>query len=158
MATITKKRYQDSNNFAGPDGNVTTLEFSLVTKSNGAAVESDSNAAIGNGDKVRLGILPAGLRLRDALFLVSDAFTALVTADIGFEYVDGVDDVSVPQDADYFGTAITLATPGRYLADNAAVRPITLPKDAWLIVTTGGAACAAVGVLDVLVTGEHIGV
>lgn len=158
MATITKKRLQDANNFASDCGNSVVQVYSLVTNSSGAVPGSDSASAIGNGDKVRIGILPAGLRLDDALFLVSDAFTALVTADIGFEYMDGVDSTDVPQDADYFGTAITLHTQGRYPADNAAVRPVVLPKAAWLILTTGGAANAAVGVLDVIVHGEMVGV
>lgn len=158
MATITKKRLQDANNFAAECGNAVVQRYNLTSNTSGAAVNSDSTSAIGNGDKVRIGILPAGMCLDDALFIVSDAFTALVTADIGFEYVDGVDSTAVPQDADYFGTAITLHTAGRYPADNAAVRPVTLPKDAYLIVTTAGAANAAVGVLDVVVWGEMIGV
>jgi hypothetical protein len=158
MATITKKRLQDANNFAAECGNAVVQVYSLVTNSSGAAVGSNSASAIGNGDKVRIGILPAGLRLDDALFLVSDAFTALVTADIGFEYMDGVDSTDVPQDADYFGVAFTLHTAGRYPAKNTAVRPVVLPKPAWLIVTTGGAANAAVGVLDVIVRGENVGV
>lgn len=158
MATITKKRLQDANNFAAECGNSVVQTYSLASNSSGAAVGSDSTAAIGNGDKVRIGILPAGLRLDDALAIVSDAFTALVTADIGFEYMDGVDDTNVPQDADYFGAAFTLHTAGRYPAKNTAVRPAVLPKPAWLIVTTGGAANAAVGVLDVIVRGENVGV
>lgn len=158
MATITKKRLNDANNFAAECGNAVVQRYNLTTNSSGAALFSDSTSAIGNGDKVRIGILPAGMCLDDALFIVSDAFTALVTADIGFEYVDGVDSTDVPQDADYFGTAITLHTAGRYPADNAAVRPVTLPKDAYLILTTAGAANAAVGVLDVVVWGEMIGV
>lgn len=158
MATITKKRLQDANNFAAECGNSVVQTYSLASNSSGAAVGSDSTAAIGNGDKVRIGILPAGLRLDDALAIVSDAFTALVTADIGFEYMDGVDDTAVPQDADYFGAAFTLHTAGRFPAKNTAVRPVVLPKSAWLIVTTGGAANAAVGVLDVIVWGENVGV
>lgn len=158
MATITKKRLQDANNFAAECGNSVVQTYSLASNSSGAAVGSDSTAAIGNGDKVRIGILPAGLRLDDALAIVSDAFTALVTADIGFEYMDGVDATNVPQDADYFGAAFTLHTAGRYPAKNTAVRPVVLPKPAWLIVTTGGAANAAVGVLDVIVRGENVGV
>ena len=158
MATITKKRLQDANNFAAECGNAVVQRYNLTTNSSGAAVNSDTATGIASGDKVRIGILPAGLCMDDALAIVSDAFTALVTADIGFEYVDGVDSTDVPQDADYFGTAITLHTAGRYPADNATVRPVTLPKDAYLIVTTAGADNAAVGVLDVIVRGEMVGV
>lgn len=158
MATITKKRLQDSNNYADSAGNMTELEYNLTTTATGAAVGADSTSAIALGDKVRIGILPAGYRLRDALMIVSDAFTAAVTAKIGFEYMDGVDSTEVPQDDDYFGAAITLHTLGRFQCTNTAVRPVTLPKDAWLIVTTAGAANAAVGILDVIVKGEQIGV
>lgn len=91
MATITKKRLQDANNFAAECGNAVVQRYNLTTNSSGAALFADSTSAIGNGDKVRIGILPAGMCLDDAMFIVSDAFTALVTADIGFEYVDGVD-------------------------------------------------------------------
>lgn len=158
MATITKKRLQDANNYAAECGNAVVQRYNLTTNSSGAAIGSDTAAAIAEGDKVRIGILPAGLCIDDALFIVSDAFTALVTADIGFEYVDGVNSTDVPQDADYFGAAFTLHTAGRYAAKNTAVRPVTLPKDAYLIVTTAGAANAAVGVLDVIVRGEMVGV
>lgn len=156
MATITKKRLAERQIGGVPYGNVSSLIFSLVTNATGAALDSDSAAAIGNGDKVIIGRLPAGFNLQDATFVVSDAFTALVTADIGFEYVDGVDSVAVPQDADYFGNDVTLHTAGRY-RQATTVRPVTLPKDAYLTVVTAGAANAAVGVLDVIVQGELVG-
>ena len=158
MATITKKRLKDTQSFATPYGNVTSLAFSLVSNASGAAVNSDVTAAIGLGDVVRIGILPAGFRLNDSLTIVSDAFTALVTGSIGFAYMDGVDDATVPQDADYFGAGVTMAVAGRYPASNVTVRPVTLPKDAWLTVTTAGAANAAVGIMDVIVKGEMVGV
>ena len=159
MATTTKFLAQEANKFYGPDGNSTTYEYSLVTNSSGAVVGSDNTAAaMLNGDVVRFGKLPAGMRLHDALVLVSDAFTASVTASIGFQYCDGVDSTDVPQDADYFGAGFTLATAGRYPAKNTAVRPVTLPKDAWIIATIAGADNAAVGVMDVLVKGELVGV
>mgnify|MGYP000264083513 FL=1 len=69
---------------------------------------------------------------------------------MGFEYVDGVDSTTVPQSASYFGAAVTLHTVGRYR--NATTNaPVKLPKDAYLILTTAGAANAAVGVADVLI-------
>jgi hypothetical protein len=158
MATVTKKKVLNQATFGGtPYGNLSVLSFNLTTNASGVYVDSDQATAIAIGDKVRLGVLPAGMKLMDALFIVSDAFTALVTADIGFEYVDGVDSTSVPQDADYFGTAIALNTQGRYPADNAAVAPVVLPKDAYLIVTTAGANCAAVGVADILIKGVQTG-
>lgn len=158
MPTITKKRIAQDNQPGGaPYGNATALPFSLVTNATGAVVNSDTATGIALGDKVRIGVLPAGMRLDDALMIVSDAFTALVTAAVGFEYVDGVDSTAVPQDVDYFAAAVTLHTAGRFMASNAAVRPVTLPKDAYLIVTTAGAANAVVGVVDIVVKGVLTG-
>ncbi len=159
MATITKNRYQDSQNFgAAPYGNLTSLEYAVATASNGSVVGSDSAAAVASGDVVRLGILPAGFRLHDSLTIVSTAFTASVVGTIGFAYVDGVDDTAVPQDADYFGASVAINTAGRYRASNTAVVPVTLPKDAWLTITTGGANNAKAAAATILVTGEHVGV
>ncbi len=159
MATITKNRYQDSQNFGQtPYGNVTTLEYGLATASTGAVVGSDSTAAVASGDVIRLGILPAGFRLHTSLLIVNDAFTASVTGSLGFAYVDGVDSTSVPQDADYFNAAAAINAAGRYPAANTAVVPVTLPKDAWLILTTGGANHTTAANAVVLVTGEHVGV
>jgi hypothetical protein len=83
---------------------------------------------------------------------VSDAFTALVTANLGFAYVDGVDSAAVPQSATYFGSGLVLNAVGR-LRNATTNAPITLPKDAYLIATTAGAANAVVGVADVFVEG-----
>lgn len=159
MATITKKRYQDAQNFGNsPYGNVMALEYNVTTASTGAVVGSDSTAAVASGDVIRVGLLPAGFRLHDSLTIVSDAFTASVTANVGFAYEDGVDDANVPQDADYFGAAVAINTAGRYRASNTAVRPVTLPKPAWLTITTGGAAHNTAAVADIIVYGEFVGV
>ena len=159
MATVTKNRYQDSQNFgAVPYGNLTTLEYGLATAATGAVIGSNSAAALASGDIVRVGILPAGFRLHDSLTIVNDAFTASVTGTIGFAYVDGVDDTAVPQDADYFGAAVAINAAGRYRASNTAVAPVTLPKDAWLTLTTGGATHNTAANAVILVTGEHVGV
>lgn len=158
MTTITKKQLASVAQYGGtPDGNTAVLKFDFVTNSAGVYVYSDSAVAVASGTVVRIGILPAGMRLDDALAIVSDAFTASATADIGFAYVDGVDSSDVPQDADYFKAALALDSTGRTRAGNAAVRPVTLPKDAYLTLTIGGANLAAVGVLDVLVYGEQLG-
>ena len=116
-------------------------------------VASDSAVAVANTDKVILGVIPEGMLLADALAIVSDAFTALTTADLGFEYVDGVDDAAVPQDADYFSAALATSAVGRTPADNNAVAPVILPKDAYLILTVGGAAHASAGQLDIIIDG-----
>jgi len=154
MATIKKTRYQDAAPFGGvPYGNVTTLPFQLKTRANGSAIDSDTAAAIGNGDSVVLGLLPAGMTLYDAILKVSNAFTALVVGKLGFAYDDGVDDTTVPQDDDYFGTGITLHTAGLYRMATT-VAPVKLPKDAKLILVCSGAANAEAAQLDVLIQGE----
>lgn len=157
MATITKKNVRKLEQYAGPQGNAWKDKFSFSTNASGVFVDSDTAAAVGNGDVVRIGTLPAGLELHDALAIVSDAFTAVSTAKIGFAYVDGVDSAAVPQDDDYFFAALAYNAVGRTRAANTGVRPVTLPKDAYLIVTNGGAAQAAAGVMDVIVEGIHKG-
>lgn len=158
MATATKKRIAQQLQFGGvPYGNRVTLEFALVTNASGVWTDSDLTTAIQIADKLRLGILPAGLRLIDSLTLVNDAFTALTTMKLGFEYTDGVDSTDVPQDDDYFNAALAMNAVGRYVANNTAVRPVTLPKDAYLIGTWAGAANAVVGIADILIHGIVVG-
>lgn len=156
MATITKKRLAESQFGGAPYGNTTTLRYNLTTNASGAVVNSDSTSAVASGDKVIMGIIPAGTLLDDSMAIVSDLFTASVTANIGFEYVDGVDSTAVPQDNDYFFAALALSATSR-TRQSTVVAPVKLPKDAYLICTTGGAAIAAAGVLDVLIKGELVG-
>lgn len=152
MATVTKKYLSQEQQFGGaPYGNSTTLQFNLTTTSAGAVSNGDSTSAVGIGDVVRIGVLPAGAKLIDSLAIVSDAFTAVATCKIGFAYVDGVDSTAVPQDDDYFYAALAYNAVGRTRAANTGVVPVTLPKDAYLIVTNAGAALDAVGVLNVVV-------
>lgn len=157
MATIKKTQFR-TRQFGGAAayGNKTTLPFKLETDATGAAKDSNSSAAIALGDKVIIGILPAGMSLQDMQATVSTAFTALVTGDIGFEYVDGVDDANVPQDADYFGNDVAINTAGVYRKATATA-PVVLPKDAYLILTTAGAANAKAARLDVFIEGELTG-
>lgn len=152
MATVTKKLIAKAQQFAAPYGNKFAQVFRYATSAAGV-VDSDKATAVAINDVVRIGILPAGLTLHDALAIVSDAFTAATTADIGFEYVDGVDSTAVPQDADYFFAALSTAAAGRTRASNTAVAPVRLPKDAYLIVTRKAAADASAGILDVIVEG-----
>lgn len=157
MATI-KKLGMGSQQFGGftPYGNVTTIRAKLETNSSGAAIDSDTSAAIGNGDKVILEKLPAGMLLEDSLVIVSNAFSASVVAKLGFEYVDGVDDTTVPQDDDYFGTGLVLNATDRLR--NATVNPpVRLAKDAYLIATLSGAANAEAARMDVIIRGERMG-
>jgi hypothetical protein len=158
MTTVNKKFIQNDPFFTSDGcGNKAVAVFTLEVNASGVLVSSDLATALQIGDVVRVGVLPAGFKMIDALFIASDAFTANVTADIGFAYVDGVDSTVVPEDADYFGSAIALATAGRYPADNVAVKPETLPKDAYVTLTMAGAACAAAGRVDVVIYGVHTG-
>jgi len=151
MAIITKKYAKTEQQIGGvPYGNKTALKFKLETNASGVLVNGDQTTAFGIADVARLGILPAGADLIDALAIVSDAFTGLVTFDIGFAYVDGVDSTAVPQDDNYFFENLTNAA-GRTRANNITVAPVKLPKDAWLIATVAGAANASAGVLDIVI-------
>jgi len=157
MATITRKKILNQRQFGGvPYGNKTVLDFNLTTNATGAFIESDVATGIALGDKVRLGVLPAGFRMTDSQAIISTAFTALVTANLGFEYVDGVDSAAVPQSATYFGTGLVLNAVGR-LRNATTAAPVTLPKDAYLILTTAGAANAKVAVLDINIEGVLTG-
>lgn len=159
MANITKNFLRDEKQSTGtPYGTSTTLHYAVTTNSSGAVVGSDSASAVASGDVVRMGIIPAGMRLDDAKTLVTTGWTATVTGKLGFAYVDGVDSATVPQDDDYFGSGITIATAGRYAASNTGVRPVVLPKDAYLILTTAAAANAKASQTDVLVNVTNVGV
>ena len=151
MATITKKHDPRTNVGATPWGNAHGLRYTLQTASNGGAFDADTGAAIASGDKVRLGVIPAGSTLLDSQVIVSTAMTTAVVGNLGFEYVDGVDSTAVPQDADYFGAALALNTAGVYRKATTTA-PVTLPKDAWLVLTTGGAANAKAARVDVVLT------
>ena len=158
MATITQKFNPRLNVGATPWGNAHGLKYTLETGATGAALNADSTAAIAIADKVRIGVIPAGTTLLDSLAILSVAMTAAVTGKIGFEYVDGVDVAAVPQDDDYFlaaGQSLATAARLRNVTTNASV---TLPKDAWLILTTAGAANAKASKLDFILFGVSEGV
>jgi hypothetical protein len=158
MPTITKRRYQDTQNFGNsPWGNVMALEYTLATASNGSVIGGDSASAVASGDVVRLGLLPAGFRVHDVLVIVDDAFTASVIADVGFAYEDGVDDATAPQGASAYANDLAVNTVGRYRS-NVASKLATLQKPAWLTVTTAGAAHNTAASATVIVYGEFVGV
>lgn len=157
MPTITKKKVLNQATFGGtPYGNRSALHFNLTTNAAGAFIDSDVATGIAIADVVRLGVLPAGFRLTDSQVIVSDAFSASMTGSLGFAYVDGVDSAAVPQSVNYFGAGISLATAAR-VRNTSANAPVTLPKDAYLILTTAGAASASVGVADILIEGVLTG-
>ena len=152
MANVTKNKVLTAAQIGGvPYGNKTVLHSTFQTNTSGVMTDSDKTAAVANGDVVRIGLLPAGAKLVDALAIISDAFTASTTATIGFAYVDGVDDANVPQDADYFAASLSTAATSRTRATNKTVTPVTLPKDAYLTLTVGGASHASAGRMDVMV-------
>lgn len=166
MPTISLKAQKRT--FGGtPYGNQTVHKYGIATNAAGAVIGSDVATGVAIADKIRLGKIPVGFELQDSLTIVSTGMTATITGKLGFEYVDGVDDTQdaatkegralVLQDDDYFGTGVTLATAGRYRASNVAVRPVTLPKEAYLILTTAVAANAKVSAIDVLVYGVDRG-
>lgn len=158
MATFTKKALRSSAQYNSlPSGNAAKHHFNLTTNASGAMPDADVTTALVQATVVRLGILPAGFKIIDCLSIVSDAFTASVTAKLGFAYVDGVDVSAVPQDDDYFHAALAINAVGRTRANNTAVAPVTLPKEAYLIATIGGADNAAVGIWDIVVEGIDMG-
>lgn len=149
MTTVTTKGIKNSQ-FTYPAGNKTVIKGRFETTAAGVAVNSDLATAVQINDVVRIGFLPAGAELQDAQAIVSDAFTAVTTADIGFLYADGVDSTVVPQNAAYFFAALATSATGR-TRSTVANAPVRLPKDAFLVLTRKAAADASVGVIDVLV-------
>ena len=156
MATITKKNAHNSPDpgFGGVAyGNVFALSFKFQTNSSGYFLDSDTPAAaVGIGDKVILGKIPAGTRMIDVIACVSNAFTASSTIDLGFEYCDGVDDTTFPEQQDYFIDAGDWTSVG-FLRRQEPTAVKTLPKDAYLILTNGVAALDEVGIIDIDIIG-----
>ena len=158
MATITKKTAYDRQLTGAPYGDVLMLPYRMETTSGGALVGGDSTSAIGVGDVVRLGKLPAGTKLLDCVVTISNAFTGSSTYKLGFAYCDGVDVTAVPQDDDYFVAAATALSAAAVQRKATTTAPVTLPKDAYLILTNAGAAQAEVGIADILVFAQAIGI
>ena len=162
MATITKNnaRKLPGNAVSGaPYGSMTNLHYNMTLNSSGVFGDSNDSTVVAIADVVRLGVIPAGMKLLDALANVSNVGQAATTASIGFAYVDGVDSTDVPEDADYFFSAgLDLATAARTHMTNTGVVPVTLPKDAYLILTNAGAAHDEAMVLDILITAETAGI
>lgn len=158
MATITKKN-PDSGVQLGntPWGNLSALRYLLKTNAAGAVINSDSAAAIAVNDVVNLGHLPAGFRFVDSQVNVIDGMTATATGDLGFAYQDGKDDAKVPQDPDYFGAGLNLATAAR-LRNATANAGIVLPKDANLMLTLKTVANNQVADIEVVIFGIAEGV
>lgn len=153
-ATIDKSRDRQFGGFS-PYGNTTTLRFGVTTDSTGKVENSDATAAAAIGDVIILGELPAGMRLDSASLLIETTFTASVVLDLGFQYVDGVDDATYPQSANFFINDAAGDAAARSNSTN--VKLVTLPKNAYLTLTVAGAANAKASKAHVLVTGELTG-
>jgi hypothetical protein len=93
----------------------------------------------------------------DSQVVVIDGMTATVTGDLGFAYKDGVDDASVPQDADYFGAGLNLAAAAR-LRNATANRAVVLSKDAHLTLTVKTAGNAEASEIEIVIFGIAEGV
>ena len=158
-ATITKNQFGERQFGASLPvyGNLTALRYTLETNSTGAVDNSNSSSAIAQGDTVRIGVIPAGFTIHDLLVTITTALTASVTAKIGFAYVDGEDSTDVPQDDDFFVAAGQSLASAAIVRKTATTAPVTLPKDAWLILTTGGAANAKASLVNFVVIGEQGG-
>lgn len=158
MATIKVKSVGNGVHVGNtPWGNLTALRYVVKTNAAGAVINSDSKAAIAQNDQVNLGFLPAGFRFVDSEVVVVTGMTATITGDLGFAYQDGVDDATVPQDADYFGAGLNLATAAR-LRNAAANASVVLPKDASLMLTVKTAANAKTSEIEVVIFGIAEGV
>jgi hypothetical protein len=92
----------------------------------------------------------------DAQLLAPVAFTASNTADVGFEYTDGVDDAVVPQNLAGFFAGQATSAAGRFRS-NVALEPKPLPKEAYVVLTQKGAALAKAVTATLLVIGELVG-
>lgn len=151
MSTVTTKGIKNAQ-YSGPSGNAVRIRGNFTTSASGVAANSDLATAVQVNDVVRIGFLPDGTELHSAEAIVSDAFAASTTADIGFLYADGVDSASVPQNAAYFFAALATSSTSRTRA-TAVNAPVRLAKDAFLVLTRKGAADSAVGIIDVIVEG-----
>lgn len=156
---IIKSRSKPLTHFytvTAPYGNTTTVGYSLKANTGGVIANGDSDVNPKVGDVIDLGELLEGFFLTDAQVFIADGLSTGATGSLGFAYEDGVDDVDVPQDAEYFIKAgADLATAGRLRADGTNL--VVLPKPARLILTLAGAANAKAADIKVTVTGELTG-
>lgn len=140
-----------------PYGNLTSLRYTLATNAAGVLKDSTAGVALAVNDVIQCDYpLPAGMLVEDLQVIVSDAFGAGVTADLGFAYTDGVDDATYPQDAAYFGSGLALSALAR-LRTTSSKALFALPKDAYLTVTIKGAAVTEAGKLQIVAHGERLG-
>jgi hypothetical protein len=160
MSVITKtkaKKLLGGGSSGAAYGNQVNFHYNMTLDSSGVFTDSDDATVVASGDTVYLGVIPGGTKLLDALIIVSDVGQASTTIDVGFKYVDGTD-TTPAQDADYFTASLATDAQSRTFADNLAVVPVTLPKDAYLMLTIGGANHDEACVIDVIVFGSIDGI
>lgn len=128
-----------------PFGNLSVLPFTAAFLEGVFTLSDDATATV-HTDKLILGTIPAGTTIVDATLQATAALGAATsTLDVGFEYVDGVDVAAVPEAIDQFfdAQANTAAFFARFAIGGNG--PITIPKDAYLIVTVNTAAFLTTG-------------
>lgn len=129
-----------------------TAPYKFQTNSSGILIDSSASAALAIGDKIRVAFLNEGFEVTDAAALVSTAAGQVATANIGFEYVDGVDDSSYPQSATAFFSALALNSAARTRTTSTKlIKP--LPKPAYLTATIAGAALSSAMVAQIILNG-----
>lgn len=104
------------------------------------------------GDKVYLGVIPAGVVVT-ALRLVADAAGAGVKVDLGFEPYDASDGPLADPDAWLAGADI--ATAGNV---DSKAHPILFKRPVKLVATITGAAVTGTPQLTAVVNGQMVGV
>ena len=150
-----------------PYGNHLVRPFTLQFGATGVPVGAMPAVVPAIGDVLVLGALRSGSCLHSAVLLVSQVLPAGVTAKIGFLYADGVDDTVekakfegrpfVPQDDAYFFAAGESLSAQKRKTTDTFKAPVTLPRDASLVLTLAGAVPNAAGRLDVFIHGEDRG-
>jgi hypothetical protein len=153
MATYSlAPSFKGSSSCVGSSQENITALYKLQADSSGILTESSASAALAIGDKIRVAFLNEGFEVTDAAALVSTAAGQEVTASIGFEYVDSLDDSSYPQSATAFFSALALNSAARTRTTSTKViKP--LPKPAYLTVTIAGAALSSALVAQITLNG-----
>ncbi len=156
MATVNNEQGElNKTVYIGDSGNCFIGFWTMQSNSAGKI----NGTAVGTADVVRIGTLPSGLKMSPADFVanISDAFTASATWKFGFQFTNGTaTQGGIAEDDDYFLTATT-GSQAIQRGNNAAVTPLVLPSDAYLIATLAGAALSDAGRADLVVKGEYQG-
>lgn len=136
MGSIYAKDYNQKPLHMSAHGNAWSEDYSAV-------------AAPKIGDKLYLGVIPAGVRVYEVR-LKHGAAGATATLDFGYEPFDG--DTPTADD-DYWLSVADVAAAGVKRSDSAA---ITFNRPVKLVLTAGGANYAS-GAFEVVVLGKTVG-